>query len=43
MLGAVIVPTFAQQFKEPEYTIRGAEVLGFEIDTDTLEITKESA
>jgi hypothetical protein len=35
MLGAVIVPTFAQQFKEPEYTIRGAEVLGFDLDTDT--------
>ena len=39
MLGAVIVPTFAQQFKEPEYTIRGAEVLGFEIDTDTAVMT----
>jgi len=35
MLGAVITPTFAQQFKEPEYTIRGAEILGFEIDKET--------
>jgi len=39
MLGAVIVPTFAQQFKEPDYTIRGAEVLGFEIDTGTATLT----
>ena len=39
MLGAVIVPTFAQQFKEPDYTIRGAEVLGFDIDTDTATLT----
>ena len=31
MLGAVITPTFAQQFREPEYTIRGADILGFEI------------
>ena len=38
MLGAVISPTFAQQFKEPEYTIRGAEVLGFEIDKETSSI-----
>jgi len=35
MLGAVIVPTFAQQFKEPDYTIRGADVLGFQIDPET--------
>ena len=39
MLGAVFVPTFAQQFKEPEYTIRGAEVLGFDLDTDTATMT----
>jgi len=39
MLGAVFVPTFAQQFKEPDYTIRGAEVSGFEIDTDTATLT----
>jgi len=35
MLGTFISPTFAQQFKEPNYTIRGAEVLGFEIDQET--------
>jgi len=35
MLGTLISPTFAQQFKEPNYTIRGAEILGFEIDTET--------
>jgi len=39
MLGAVFVPTFAQQFKEPDYTIRGAEVLAFEIDTDSATLT----
>ncbi len=31
---AFIFPTFAQQFKEPKYEIRGAEVLGFEIDPE---------
>jgi len=31
----LISPTFAQEFKEPEYTIRGAEILGFEIDRET--------
>jgi len=35
MLGALISPTFAQQFKEPNYTIRGANVSGFEIDPET--------
>ena len=35
MLGTLISPTFAQQFKEPNYTIRGAEVSGFEIDQET--------
>jgi len=35
MLGAFISPTFAQQFKEPNYTIRGADILGFEIDQET--------
>ena len=39
MLGALISPTFAQQFKEPNYTIRGGEVLGFEIDPDTSSLT----
>jgi len=35
MLGALISPTFAQQFKEPDYDIRGGQVLNFEIDQDT--------
>ncbi len=35
MLGTFISPTFAQQFKEPNYDIRGGEVLGFEIDPET--------
>ena len=35
MIGTFISPTFAQQFKEPNYKIRGGEVLGFEIDPDT--------
>jgi len=35
MVGTVITPTFAQQFKEPDYAIRGGEVLGFEIDPKT--------
>jgi len=39
MLGAVITPTFAQQFREPEYTIRGADILGFEIDAETASLT----
>ncbi len=39
MLGSVIAPTFAQQFQEPDYTIRGAKVLGFEIDAETASLT----
>lgn len=35
MFVALISPTFAQQFKEPKYEIRGATVLGFEIDQET--------
>ncbi len=35
MVGTFIMPTFAQQFKEPTYSIRGGEVLGFEIDPQT--------
>jgi len=35
MVGAFISPTFAQQFKEPNYVIRGGEVLGFAIDQET--------
>ncbi|MCH7560030.1 MAG: hypothetical protein IIC67_01440, partial [Thaumarchaeota archaeon] len=32
MLGTLVNTTFAQQFQEPDYTIRGAEISGFEID-----------
>jgi len=35
MIGTFISPTFAQQFKEPNYKIRGGEILGFELDPDT--------
>jgi len=35
MLSTFASPTFAQQFKEPDYTIRGGQVLGFEIDQET--------
>jgi len=35
MFVAFISPTFAQQFKEPKYEIRGAEILGFQIDPET--------
>jgi len=35
MLGTFISPTFAQQFKEPDYAIHRGEVLGFEIDPET--------
>ncbi len=35
MVGTFISPTFAQQFEEPNYTIRRGEVLGFEIDPET--------
>ena len=31
----IVQPTFAQQFEEPNYTIRRGEVLGFEIDSET--------
>ena len=34
ILGAFASPAFAQQFKEPNYTIRGGTVLGFEIDQE---------
>ncbi len=34
MVGTFISPTFAQQFEEPNYTIRRGEVLGFEIDQE---------
>jgi len=35
MVGTFTSPTFAQQFEEPNYTIRRGEVLGFEIDPET--------
>jgi len=34
-IGIIVHPTFAQQFEEPNYTIRRGEVLGFEIDPET--------
>ncbi len=39
MLGALISPTFAHEFKHPDYDIRGGEVLEFEIDTDDAILT----
>jgi hypothetical protein len=35
IIGIIVQPTFAQQFEEPNYTIRRGEVLGFEIDSET--------
>jgi hypothetical protein len=35
MVGTFISPTFAQQFKEPDYVIRGGDVSGFEIEPET--------
>jgi hypothetical protein len=35
IVGTFITPAFAQQFKEPDYLIRGGEVIGFEIDPVT--------
>ena len=35
IIGIIAQPTFAQQFEEPNYTIRRGEVLGFEIDSET--------
>jgi hypothetical protein len=35
MIGTFISPTFAQQFEEPDYVMRGGEVSGFELDPDT--------
>ncbi len=35
MLGTFVFPTFAQQFKEPNYDIRGGTILGFEIDSES--------
>ena len=33
-IGTFTNPTFAQQFEEPNYTIRGGEVSGFELDSE---------
>ena len=35
MVGTFTSPAFAQQFEEPNYSIRRGEVLGFEIDPET--------
>jgi len=35
IIGIIAHPAFAQQFEEPDYTIRRGEVLGFEIDPET--------
>ena len=35
MLGIFISPTFAHEFKDPDYDIRGGTVLDFEIDEET--------
>ena len=35
MIGTFTGTSFAQQFKEPDYDIRGGKVLGFEIDPET--------
>jgi len=34
IIGSFTSPAFAQQFAEPNYEIRGGEVLGFEIDSE---------
>ena len=34
ILGAFVSPAFAQQFKEPNYTIRGGTILDFEINPE---------
>jgi len=35
MLGTLISPTFAHEFKHPDYDIRGGTVIDFEIDPET--------
>jgi len=39
MIGTFTSPTFAQQFKEPDYVMHGGEVSGFEIDRETASLT----
>jgi len=41
MLGTVISPTFAHEFKHPDYDIRGGTVVDFEIDTETTSLIIE--
>ncbi len=39
IMGMVISPAFAQQFREPDYTITGGKVLDFIIDPETKSLT----
>ncbi len=39
IIGIFTSPAFAQQFKEPDYEIHGAEVLGFGLDPETATLT----
>jgi len=39
MVGTFTSPTFAQQFKEPDYTIRSGDLLGFALDRETATLT----
>ena len=39
IIGIVVSPAFAQQFREPNYTIHGADVLDFIIDPETKSLT----
>ncbi len=39
MIGTFTSPTFAQQFKEPDYEMHGGEVLGFALDPETATLT----
>ena len=39
MVGTFTSTAFAQQFKEPDYTIRSGEVLGFALDPETATLT----
>jgi len=41
MLGAFISPTFAHEFKHPDYDIRGGTVIDFEIDPKTTSLIIE--
>jgi len=39
IIGLVVSPAFAQQFREPNYTINGGEVLDFVIDPESKSLT----